>query len=250
MAVRNFEDFAKRLNLAAKRKGIKTPAEIANITGMNRITLGSYMRGERAASLEACITLAKALGCSPSWLHSGKEGGEVDRIFRGAQRESINHSTPNVRKNTGNGDPDPSGNASDRVSVALYSPRQIPLFSSALAGSDGAVTIGEAMEMTDAPAILSSVKDAYAVRVSGESMEPRYYSGETAYVHPTMPVKRGDFVVAQIAENGNEGAIQGFVKRFISIDDKQLVLEQLNPRKEIKFTRNRVRFVHKIVLGG
>ncbi len=247
MAVRSFDEFARRLNMAAKKKGWNTPAEIASVTGMNRITLGSYMRGERAASLEACVTLGKALGVSPSWLHSGKEGGEIDRVFRGARREGVNHI---AQKSAGEDETSSSPNASDKSNVAIYSPRQIPLYSSALAGPDGAVTIGEAVEMTDAPAMLNSVKDAYSVRVSGESMEPRYFAGEIAYVHPTMPIKKGDFVIAQIAENGNEGAIQGFVKRFISINDDRLVLEQLNPRKEMKIARNRVKSVHKIVLAG
>lgn len=246
MATRNFEEFAKRLNMAAKKKGLRSPAEIADLTGMNRITLGSYMRGERAASLEACVTLGKALGVSPSWLHSGKEGHEIDRVFRGARREGINQ----PKKITPDADLASLPNATDKTNVVLYAPRQIPLYSSALAGPDGAVTIGEAMEMTDAPAALNTVTNAYSVRVSGESMEPRYFAGEIVYVHPSMPIKRGDFIIAQIAENGNEGAIQGYVKRFISIDDKMLVMEQLNPRKEMRIPRNRVQSVHKIILAG
>lgn len=248
MAERNFAEFARRLQMAAKNKGFRGAADIAAAANMNRITIGAYLRGERAASLEACVTLSKALDCSPSWLHSGKAGGEIDQVFRGARREEINRNLPKITRMPTTVD---LPNASDAHNVHAFASRQIPLYSSALAGPDGAVTIGvDNMEQTESPTTLVSVPNAYAVRVSGESMEPRYFTGEIVYVHPTTPVKRGDFVVAQISENGHEGAIQGYVKRFVSIDDKQLVLEQLNPRKEMKFARNRVQSVHKIILGG
>ena len=105
------------------------------------------------------------------------------------------------------------------------------------------------MERIEAPSQLADVADAYAVRVVGESMEPRYFPGEIVYCHPNMPLRKGDFVVAQISENGNEGSLQGFVKRLVSIDDTKLVLAQYNPPKEMKFPRNRVHSVHKVVLS-
>ena len=76
--------------------------------------------------------------------------------------------------------------------------RHIPLYSSALPDPYGAIMMNEAMEIIEAPPILRTVKDAYSVRVSGETMEPRYFSVEIVCVHPTMPIKHGDFIIAQM----------------------------------------------------
>lgn len=81
-------------------------------------------------------------------------------------------------------------------------------------------------------------------------MEPRYFDGETIYVDPQKRVTRGDFVVAQI-QNPNEGSPPlAYIKRFVRRNDKELVLEQYNPAKEISFPHQAVVSVHYIVLGG
>jgi transcriptional regulator with XRE-family HTH domain len=77
-----FIEFAHRLTSLAKKNGLAKPCDVARVTGLNRITLGSYMRGERAASMEACIQIANKLGGDPHWLHSGNQG----TILRGGQR--------------------------------------------------------------------------------------------------------------------------------------------------------------------
>jgi phage repressor protein C with HTH and peptisase S24 domain len=241
------DEFAKRLNMAAKNKGLNTPADISKITGQNRITIGSYMRGERLASIEACIALAKALDVSPMWLHSGKSGGDVDKLMRGKKRASNLPENNNTEGTAQAAEPMHSPNNASQI----YSGRLIPLYSCALAGQDDSIPFGpNVMENVFAPYQLANVADAYAVRVVGESMEPRYFPDEIVYVHPTMPVRKGDFVVAQISENGNEGSLQGFVKRFVSIDDTKLVLDQYIISKNIKFTRNQVKSVHKIIASS
>jgi phage repressor protein C with HTH and peptisase S24 domain len=243
------DEFAKRLNMAAKNKGLTTPAEICKITGQNRITVGSYMRGERLASIEACIALAKALDVSPMWLYSGKSGGDIDNLVRG-QKRTADYSVNQDNKMTGNANL-LIGSDYQQSTTPIHSGRRIPLYSSALAGPGGSISIGATiMERIEAPSQLADVADAYAVRVAGESMEPRYFPGEIVYVHPTMTIRRGDFVVAQISENGAEGGIQAYVKRFVSIDDSKLVLEQYNPSKTIKFPRDNFMQTHRIIASS
>ena len=101
-----------------------------------------------------------------------------------------------------------------------------------------------------APPGLSPVRGAYAVTCAGESMEPRYFDGETVFVDPMRRVRRGDFVVAQIA-NPNEGNPPlAYIKRFVRHNDAELILEQFNPAKELRFPHDTVVSVHYIVLGG
>ena len=194
--------------------------------------------------------LAEAVKVSPTWLHSGRNDTKADTKIGISTRTNIDTDRtigvtryiPNAAKIHRETTPEQG--------LAATQARQIPLYSSALAGPDGSVSIGVTlMEMIEAPAPVAAVPDAYAVRVVGESMEPRYFSSEIVYVHPRMPVKKGDFILAQITDNGG-GDVMGYVKRLVSIDDRKLVVEQLNPKREISFPRDRVKSVHKIVLAG
>jgi phage repressor protein C with HTH and peptisase S24 domain len=255
--MKEFKEFGIRLSQVAEEKGIEGPAELARLSGLNRVTLGAYMRGDRAASLEACVLLAKVLRVDPHWLHSGSK----ETILRGGQRsqkhegykEPVFVLKENANAAQHNKSPDYAKSITSSIDSVtnVATLRSIPLYSAALAGPDGSISIGASvLEMIEAPAAVAAVPDAYAVRVVGESMEPRYQSGETVYVHPRMPVKKGDYVLVQITEDGNDGAVMGYIKRLVSIDDKRLIVEQLNPDKEMVFARSRVKSVHRIVLAG
>src|SRR5258707_304288 len=100
-----------------------------------------------------------------------------------------------------------------------------------------------------APPILSHVRDAYAVYVVGDSMEPRYFAGETVFVNPRLPISRGSFVVAQISK-GEEPEPRAYVKRFLSQDGKRLRLEQYNPKKILEFPASTVVAIHRIVMSS
>lgn len=140
------------------------------------------------------------------------------------------------------------GNA--RLGGIVSLSHKIPAYGQAMGGKHGEFVLnGNKVADILAPASLEGVPDAYAVYIAGDSMEPRYFAGEAAFVHPGLPVRRGDFVVAQIALE--EGAAPlAFVKRFLSMDDKRLRLEQLNPKKTIEFPRKRVVSVHLILMAG
>jgi phage repressor protein C with HTH and peptisase S24 domain len=127
----------------------------------------------------------------------------------------------------------------------------IPLYGHAVGGVDGEFVLnGNILDHILAPPGLSMARGAYAVTCAGESMEPRYFDGETVFVDPVTRVRRGDFVVAQI-RNDNEGSAPlAFIKRFVRHNDKELVLEQFNPSKELHFKHDDVVSVHYIVLGG
>lgn len=127
----------------------------------------------------------------------------------------------------------------------------IPLYGQAVGGIDGEFLLNEGNRLTDivAPPALASVSGAYAVTVSGESMEPRYFDGEVVFVHPKRRPVKGDFVVAQI-HNPNDGPPLAFVKRLVRNSEAGLVLEQYNPPKELRFEHRAVVSVHVIVMGG
>lgn len=137
-----------------------------------------------------------------------------------------------------------------RMGGAVLLSHRIPVYGHAMGGKHGEFVLnGNQIADVLAPASLANVKDAYAVYIVGSSMEPRYSAGEVAFIHPGMPVKKGDYVVAQIATDENSAPL-AFVKRFVSFDDRRLKLEQLNPKKTLEFPKAKVVSVHLVWMAG
>jgi phage repressor protein C with HTH and peptisase S24 domain len=127
---------------------------------------------------------------------------------------------------------------------------RIPIRGKGMGGKEGYLILGDQyLGEVLAPPALADVPDAYAVYVIGDSMLERYRHGEIVYVHPYAPVRRDDDCVVQISMGDGEPP-HGFVKRFLSLDDKQLRVLQLNPKKVLIFPANRVMAIHRIIMGG
>jgi len=142
----------------------------------------------------------------------------------------------------------PASNA--RLGGSVRIATWIPVYGHAVGGKDGEFILnGNQVTEVLAPASLSTVPEAYAVYVVGDSMEPRYFAGETVYVNPRLPISRGAFVVAQIA-SGDDDVPHAYVKRFVSQDSRRIRLEQFNPKKTLEFPTSRVVSVHRIILSG
>ena len=131
---------------------------------------------------------------------------------------------------------------------------KIPLYGQAEGGADGQFPLnGSLITEIDAPPALAGVAGAYAVMVVGTSMEPRYFAGEAVFVNPRVPVRAGDFVVAQIAAHtgANEGEPPlAYVKRYLGRNDKSVRFEQLNPAKRLTFPADRIVSIHRVVMSG
>ncbi|RWK39275.1 S24 family peptidase [Mesorhizobium sp.] len=137
------------------------------------------------------------------------------------------------------------------ISKNVTSGNKIPVYGSAVGGIDGEFAMnGVALYEVVAPAVLDNVSGAYAVQVAGESMEPRYFDGEVVFVNPHRRVVKGDFVIVQIHAEHEDDPPLAYVKRFVRHNSVELVLEQYNPPKELRFANKRVKSVHFITMGG
>jgi phage repressor protein C with HTH and peptisase S24 domain len=133
---------------------------------------------------------------------------------------------------------------------AKGAPGWIPVYGHAVGGKDGEFVLsGNQVSEVIAPPSLLNVRDAYAVYVVGDSMEPRYFAGETVFVNPRLPISRGAFVVAQISKDEGPQP-RAYVKRFLSQDGKRLRLEQYNPKKILEFPASTVVAIHRIVMSS
>lgn len=228
-----------RLKTSMKEANINSAAELARITKLKEVTVRAYVNGTRSPPLEECFILAKPLKKNPFWLFNGKAATEL------SDAEEPSPSPPQPKF-----DNIPS-NASKPFQHNPITDHIIPLYSAAFAGSDDAI----AMEKDRAGSIQGvysqeGVKEAYAVYVVGDSMEPRYKPGEIVYVHPYKPIKKGACVVAQIAGDNDDGTIECYIKEFVSNNEKTLRLKQYNPEKELRFAKAKVKAVHLIVMAG
>jgi phage repressor protein C with HTH and peptisase S24 domain len=143
--------------------------------------------------------------------------------------------------------PLPNASPGGGVKIATW----IPVYGQAVGGKDGQFILnGNQVSEVLAPSSLSSVRDAYAVYVVGDSMEPRYFAGETVFVNPRLPIGKGAFVVAQISGGDEAEPHHAFIKRFVSQDSRRLRLEQYNPKKVIEFPTSKVVSVHRIIMSG
>lgn len=130
--------------------------------------------------------------------------------------------------------------------------KMLPVLGMAVGGEDGRYIFnGSIIDYVVCPPSLENVAGAYAVYIDGESMYPRFKAGETVWVHPGKPARRGDDVIVQIKPTDDDGSPPwGYVKEYVGRQGSRLVLRQYNPPIEIQFDVDEVLTTHPIVLAG
>lgn len=127
-------------------------------------------------------------------------------------------------------------------------PLDLPILGMAECGPDGwSLWNGDVVDMIARPPNLAGVPNAYGVYVVGDSMEPRYYAGEVAHVHPAKPVAPGNFVLVQCKPADAGEGPKAVIKRLVRRSGKKVVLEQLNPPKMIELDADQIMSMHRIV---
>lgn len=222
------DDYRVSVPSVAKGAG-KTAAEVYRLAN-----------GERAISPKWADILATAineivpgLNMPPSYLIYGPKDGRLespDTVGVGLKLPSL-----------------PFGNAGPSV-PSYSSPKVIPVRGKGdfTLDFDGFILDGVAVDQVGCPPGLETVPDAYACRVFGATMESRFVGGDTVFVNPHLPVTVGDYVIVQVNVSDREAAV-GYIKRLVSISGTQVVLEQSNPKRQIKLPKADVVSIHKIV---
>jgi phage repressor protein C with HTH and peptisase S24 domain len=219
----------RRLRAAREQAGFARASDAARAMGIEEPTYLGHENGSRGLS-RAAPRYARFFGVSLDWLIDGRPDAGLARAA-----EPPLAAPP---RNAEIGGP------------ARFGGTRIPAYGQAVGGRDGEFILnGNRIVDVLAPPSLQGVPDAYAVYVVGDSMEPRYFAGEAVFVNPRLPVRRGDFVVAQIAVEAGEPP-HAYIKRFVARDARTLRLEQFNPKKMLTFPAARVISVHRIIMGG
>jgi len=125
--------------------------------------------------------------------------------------------------------------------------RDVPVLGTAWGGDTGDFTMnGETGEYMRRPPRFNGRADLFALYVQGNSMEPRYLSGELIYVEKTRPPQNGDHVVVELLPDEN-GTREAYLKLLMGITPTKVRLQQYNPTKAIEIDRRRVGQVLRVL---
>src|SRR5579859_278910 len=123
--------------------------------------------------------------------------------------------------------------------------RRIPLIGFAQAGGDGffddgGYPVGGGWDEVTLPEI--GDPNAYALEVSGESMEPVFRDGDMVIVSPAAPIRRGDRVVVRTQRG------EVMTKQLARRSARRIELRSLNPaHPNYSFDLTDVTWMHRIV---
>ena len=124
-------------------------------------------------------------------------------------------------------------------------PRRIPLLGMAQAGGNGffddaGFPVGGSWDEVSLPEI--GDPHAYALEISGDSMEPVFRDGDMVVISPAAPIRRGDRVVLRTAVG------EVMAKQLARRSAKRIELKSLNPEhRDRSFDLIEVAWMHRII---
>lgn len=127
----------------------------------------------------------------------------------------------------------------------LVGARDFPIYAAAQGGEGHVIITFDPVEIVKRPAVLEGVRGAYGVLLTGSSMEPAYWPGDMALVHPHLPPARDtDVVLFHVPPHSEAEAI---IKRLTSFNDKEWRLKQYNPADDFIESRVEWSICHRVV---
>lgn len=201
------DTFANRLNKALKYNNMKA-IELSNKTGINKSLISNYLNGNFKAKQDKLTEMAEVLNVSETWLM----GYDVSMDREWLKDSEIDNATliNNFYIE------DDSKNI--KIPILGKIPAGVPL--EAIEDIDGYVEVSK-----------SIVKDPYnlfALRISGDSMNPEYKTNDIVIVKKQFEFNSGDDCVVMV--NGNDATFKRVIKQEDSI-----ILKPLNNNYEPTF---------------
>ncbi len=123
--------------------------------------------------------------------------------------------------------------------------RRVPLIGLAQAGGegyfdDGGYPVGGGWDEVSLPEIADA--NAYALEISGDSMEPVFRDGDLVIVSPSAPIRRGDRVVVRTSSG------EVMAKQLVRKSARRVDVKSLNPEHpDYSFDLSDVTWMHRIV---
>jgi phage repressor protein C with HTH and peptisase S24 domain len=188
-------EFKDRVKMRMDALGLRN-TDISERAKVSKATVSFWLAGTNGAKGKNLLALADVLVCSPTWLETGKG------------------KPPGLDSNI----------SGDQVPIKEGT---VPVVGMAKLGANGY------FEAIDYPVghgdghvlISSSDPSAYALKVVGDSMEPRIRSGEFVLIEPSKRYVSGDEVLVRFDDGGGE---QSMIKVFMHERDGYIRLLSVN----------------------
>lgn len=191
---------------AARAHARLTQTQAAERSGVNQSDISKIERGETQRPV-GLLALARAYGVSPDWLDTG-DGNMLDVGAVPFRPSDITGGSTRYTTRPGM----PSGAIAaliqsdvDDNEVLVKGIALLPLVGEVKGGDDGYLEelqypVGHGEGLVEYP---TADPSAYALRVRGDSMHPRYRAGEFVVVEPSIEPQQGDDVVV-LCTNGRK----------------------------------------------
>jgi phage repressor protein C with HTH and peptisase S24 domain len=204
---------------ALERAGA-TQADLARHLGLAPSAVSRMLKGERQMKALEAVHVAQFIGMPQ------------EEVLRRAGEPGLPSAEPSRR-----GRPPRSPSA-----FPIHRQDAMPIRSAGRGGGEQRMFLEDGpIGYTPRPANLAGVRDAYAIYMVGDSMQPRYEQGWLLHVNPFKPPTRGrDVVVFK-----KDQAV--LIKQFIGWNGDDLVLRQLNPEETLRIPRDEIIECHLIV---
>lgn len=205
---------------------------------------GKWVSEQLAKHGKSQADLARHLGLAPP---------QVNKIIKG-RREIKAKEADAIRLYFNKGAPDPSPVLDVRrvdtpaeIPPRSVMPRDVPLLGTAWGGESGDFTMnGETGDYMRRPPRYARRSDLFALFVQGDSMNPRYFSGELIYVEKQRPPQNGDHVVVELHPDAG-GVCEAYLKQLVAVTPTKIRLQQYNPSKTIEIERKRVAQILRVL---
>jgi phage repressor protein C with HTH and peptisase S24 domain len=214
---------ADRLKKAREQKGL-SQQQVADHLGISRGAVGNWEKeGSNNPETDRLPMLAKLYEVSSDYLLGLADEPEPSNV----------RAAPELRLGSVKNVPD-----------------SIPVYGTARGGTDGdfILNMGEPLEWRSRPAQLIGKGDIFGLYVEGESMSPRYDDGEVILVYSKRPVIPGRDVVIQMKIHEDGANPRAYLKRLVSKNSEQIVVEQLNPPKKRTIKMAEIQSLHLVLL--
>lgn len=220
----------ERIKLARERKGW-TQARLAEAVGVSQPTVTAWESpaGHKVGRANR-DRLAEALGVDPEWIEYGSGRG-IEEPASLRNGNGVLHS------------PAPLPVVTARpveLPQAGSMKRDVPIYGVAAGngdplGGDFQFEMGAIIDYAPRPPGVVSTRDAYALYVTGDSMEPKFEHGDRVYVSPTKPIKPGDYVILCVRGRSPGDPERCFIKRLVRRHPDRVEVRQFNPDKTLTF---------------
>jgi len=204
-----------------RRANVEVLGKIAGVfnVSMSQVFAEEYAPGTATQKTPGGVTLSAIGGVST------RPGINLDWLFKTGKLQEI---------------VDANGNVTD---VRM---RLIPIVSKVAAGdpatyTDGDYPAGFAEEYVPAPADLNDM-NAFALRISGDSMSPRFRDGDIVICSPRRPAENGDAVVAKV--NAGETTC-----KIYYLDGRNVILSPVNSRYSAQvYPVEEIKWIYPVVI--